>query len=451
MMLREMQRICCIFLRKIKRVTMEDSMAKDSKLNRVFQKPWMGLLFFLVSLVALLFVGGMMQYYWGMLGMALTEIMILMFAIGGVLLSGQKFKEVFPFKFDNGRHLMRQIIGTAIFWVGSFLLVMGANVIIMSFFPEQLTDTSQGLSDFFQGIHPVIGFLIVACMPAVCEEALHRGYIQSTMKNIKRDWVVVLIMGVVFGVFHLDPVRFLGTAILGAALAYLMVKTRNFLLPILFHFLNNAFSFSVSQLVSVDPETATGTVSSVNNITLIAAALFYLSVAPVLLLLGAYLIRKKVSIKALSTEDAKKVNMKKLKCVIIALVVSAGLFGSGVVVAALSILSQPDSVYLTKSVDYSITNQAFSHDIELDKETEYIISATFSESDGMTQFQIVDSDGKTYVDETGADFSISGMQLTLEAGAYHVIVKPDDETLQELGTGETVSTKFTVTMVQMPG
>ena len=151
MMLREMQRICCIFLRKIKRVTMEDSMAKDSKLNRVFQKPWMGLLFFLVSLVALLFVGGMMQYYWGMLGMALTEIMILMFAIGGVLLSGQKFKEVFPFKFDNGRHLMRQIIGTAIFWVGSFLLVMGANVIIMSFFPEQLTDTSQGLSDFFQG------------------------------------------------------------------------------------------------------------------------------------------------------------------------------------------------------------------------------------------------------------------------------------------------------------
>ena len=119
--------------------------------------------------------------------------------------------------------------------------------------------------------------------------------------------------------------------------------------------------------------------------------------------------------------------------------------------AARSILSQPDSVYLTKSVDYSITNQAFSHDIELDKETEYIISATFSESDGMTQFQIVDSDGKTYVDETGADFSISGMQLTLEAGAYHVIVKPDDETLQELGTGETVSTKFTVTMVQIPG
>ena len=41
--------------------------------------------------------------------------------------------------------------------------------------------------------------------------------------------------------------------------------------------------------------------------------------------------------------------------------------------------------------------------------------------------------------------------MTLEAGAYHVIVKPDDETLQELGTGETVSTKFTVTMVQIPG
>ena len=44
MMLREMQRICCIFA-KIKRVTMEDSMAKDSKLNQFF-KTLMGLLFF---------------------------------------------------------------------------------------------------------------------------------------------------------------------------------------------------------------------------------------------------------------------------------------------------------------------------------------------------------------------------------------------------------------------
>src|SRR5690606_35829883 len=81
---------------------------------------------------------------------------------------------------------------------------------------------------------------VFAVMPAICEEALHRGFIQSTMRSIRFDWVIVLIMGFIFGVFHLDPVRFLGTAILGAVLSYVMVKTRNIFYPSFLHMINNA-------------------------------------------------------------------------------------------------------------------------------------------------------------------------------------------------------------------
>ena len=41
----------------------------------------------------------------------------------------------------------------------------------------------------------------------------------------------VTAMGIIFGIFHLDFVRFIPTAVLGAALTYVMLETDNILLP----------------------------------------------------------------------------------------------------------------------------------------------------------------------------------------------------------------------------
>ncbi|NLT11280.1 MAG: CPBP family intramembrane metalloprotease [Clostridiaceae bacterium] len=426
-------------------------MSGDSRLNRIFQKPWMGIIVFLFSLVALIFAGGLMQYYWGMMGLLLTEIMILIIALIGIFLSGQKFKDVFPIQFDNWKHLIRQIIGTTIIWAGTLLLVIGTNAILLAIFPQDMLDTSMGLSSFMNSIHPALGFFIVTVMPAICEEALNRGYIQSTLKGIKKDWIVVLIMGLIFGVFHLDFTRFLGTALLGAAMAYILIKTRNFILPVLLHFMNNAFSYTMSRLALSQTEVTSEPIMTAGIATYISGALIICSFAPILLLIGGFLLRKKTKNDEATAAVVQNAKLKKLKYVIVTVVVSASLFGSGIVVGALSILMQPNSVILSESFKFTISEPEFSHEFILEQEAQYMVSATFSESEGMSHFLIVNSNEDVFLDETGGDFSISGMALTLPPGDYRIIVKPDDESLQKMLEGDQIETDIMVTLIQMPG
>ena len=128
-------------------------------------------------------------------------------------------------------------------WFGTFLLGTLVTLIVGFFFPDGMAEVGIAMNDIFTSIPMWIAYLIIAVMPAICEEALHRGFILTSMKPIKREWIIVLVMGLIFGLFHLDPYRFAATAILGMALTYIMLKTRNILMPALFHLINADFHF----------------------------------------------------------------------------------------------------------------------------------------------------------------------------------------------------------------
>ena len=53
-----------------------------------------------------------------------------------------------------------------------------------------------------------VSVIVVALLPAICEEAVHRGVIIHTMYRIRKEWLVVLIMGIYFGLFHAKPTPF---------------------------------------------------------------------------------------------------------------------------------------------------------------------------------------------------------------------------------------------------
>ena len=95
----------------------------------------------------------------------------------------------------------------------------------------------------------LLSVFLIAVMPAVCEEAVHRGVIIHTLYPIRRKWLVVVIMGIYFGLFHTDPLRFLPTAVLGAAISYIMLETENMVYPSLFHFVNNFFPILMQYLL----------------------------------------------------------------------------------------------------------------------------------------------------------------------------------------------------------
>jgi membrane protease YdiL (CAAX protease family) len=52
-----------------------------------------------------------------------------------------------------------------------------------------------------------ISLLIMALTPAICEEALFRGLILHTLKDVKNPTVLMLIVAFLFGAFHLDLSR----------------------------------------------------------------------------------------------------------------------------------------------------------------------------------------------------------------------------------------------------
>ena len=123
---------------------------------------------------------------------------------------------------------------------------------------------------------------------------MHRGFIQYSFQSIRRDWVIILCMGLIFGLFHMDPYRFLPTALLGIGLSYVMQKTHNLLLPALFHFTNNFLSFLST--LGVPAETAEQSAALMTGPSWLLPALgSYLmlgALAPVLLYTGSYLIRR---------------------------------------------------------------------------------------------------------------------------------------------------------------
>ena len=256
--------------------------------------PLYGIGLFFIIMVLFIFVFAPLQFRFGMVGLLLTELGLLFVTLLAVRLTKQSFREVFPIR----RPRFGQIVGTILIWVGCFLFVMLVTLASMMIFPEDFLDISSNMSSMFSSVPAFFSFLIVAVSPAICEEAMHRGFIMHTFRGITRDWVVVLCIGLIFGLFHLDPYRFLPTALLGMGLAYVMRKSNNMLLPALFHFINNSISFlaSLSNTGPVSEEAERAAAELLMNPSMLLLSLgSYLLIgcfAPILLFAGSYLLRK---------------------------------------------------------------------------------------------------------------------------------------------------------------
>ncbi|MCI8854434.1 MAG: CPBP family intramembrane metalloprotease [Lachnospiraceae bacterium] len=251
-------------------------------------KPWHGILFFAAVMVMMLFVAAPIQYFLGMWGLALTELLLLGMALGFALLTRRELRLVFPLR----KPTWKETGGTLLTWLGSYLLVMLSTMILMYFFPQGFTDVSNSMNSVFSSTPLFVTFFIVAVLPPICEEAVHRGVIQYTFGNVRSTPVVVLSIGLIFGIFHLDPYRFLPTALLGMGLAYVMQKTRNMLYPALFHFINNALSVLASSSTDAASEISADLLTGPLLLISVGAYLIIASVAPFCLLGGVCLLRR---------------------------------------------------------------------------------------------------------------------------------------------------------------
>lgn len=92
------------------------------------------------------------------------------------------------------------------------------------------------LSDLFQCI------ILLALVPAICEELLFRSGFQKIFIGLTRSrWVGILITAAFFSAVHFSFYGFLSRMALGAVLGFVYYYSKNIWLAIIMHFFNNAF------------------------------------------------------------------------------------------------------------------------------------------------------------------------------------------------------------------
>ncbi len=83
-----------------------------------------------------------------------------------------------------------------------------------------------------------ISILLVAVLPAICEELLFRGMIQKGLERIGAFWSILL-SGLMFGLFHFDFQRLAAQTIIGLLAAYAVYRTGSIFNGMILHFMNN--------------------------------------------------------------------------------------------------------------------------------------------------------------------------------------------------------------------
>lgn len=102
------------------------------------------------------------------------------------------------------------------------------------------------ISDFMNnGI--LISLLLIAVLPAVCEEILFRGMIQRGMERLGAGWSIFL-SGLVFGLFHFDFQRLAAQTFIGFIAAYAVYRTGSIFNGMILHFMNNGLLTLLSSL-----------------------------------------------------------------------------------------------------------------------------------------------------------------------------------------------------------
>ena len=92
----------------------------------------------------------------------------------------------------------------------------------------------------------IIALVIMAFLPALCEEALFRGGLQNFLtRSTNKPWLSIIIVSIIFSIVHFSFYGFLSRFFLGVMLGLLFHLSGRLWLSILAHFLNNAAAITV--------------------------------------------------------------------------------------------------------------------------------------------------------------------------------------------------------------
>jgi uncharacterized protein len=166
----------------------------------------------------------------------------------------KRFSNVFPWRKPH--------VGETIFAVLSLLFLQEAMQVYL-FFQDQIplpravekyiAPARQMLEEMFRILVgakdlPELLFVVVvvAVTPAIVEELLFRGLIQSSFERKLVPLRAAVWTGIIFGLFHFNPFQIVPLIILGIFFGVLRMRSRSMIIAMTVHFLNNALAVVVT-------------------------------------------------------------------------------------------------------------------------------------------------------------------------------------------------------------
>lgn len=200
-------------------------------------RPWHGVVTYFAVLVLIYYAGSAAQERDLRAGLAFTEIVLVLGpALLAARLAGVGAVEGLGLRPPRARAVAAALLagaGAALFgipatnWMNGVMPPPPEFVEAMRRVGTELTPTSGA------GLVGVLA--LVAILPAVCEEALHRGILMRSMLTRFGPAASVVTSGILFGVFHLTPYKLAWTAALGILLGWIAYRAGSTLASMVAH------------------------------------------------------------------------------------------------------------------------------------------------------------------------------------------------------------------------
>jgi len=210
--------------------------------------------FIIIALILLLQIygGGYLQLKYPIGGLLISQwFLIVLPVLLFTWFFKLKFKKVFFLKKFSISELLAAVL-LAISGFGIATMIGGVESIL---FPEAYKSLDSAFKPFMDALseYPLIfQYFVMGVTAGVCEEFLFRGVFLSSLKNRMPKWSAIIIVAVVFGLFHMHLLRLPHTILLGILLTYLVYRTESLYLSIIAHFLINSFAVTLKYIPNME-------------------------------------------------------------------------------------------------------------------------------------------------------------------------------------------------------
>ena len=181
------------------------------------------------------------------------------------------FKADFPHVYSVKPPTPGGIAGGVVAIFGSVCLAQVMAHYLAELMPESMENVQETMG-FMEDLSLPAALLLIALLPAVCEELFFRGYVFCAVRQKIKPKAAIVLTAFLFALYHMSLVRLPLTFLPGILLTIALYYTGSIFIPMIMHFLNNAIAVLLMFYGDAIPGFQEGTFSGSARIVMLVIA-----------------------------------------------------------------------------------------------------------------------------------------------------------------------------------